>query len=216
VAIGNPLGLAGSMTTGIVSQLGRTIQEATTGGYTIANVIQTSAPINSGNSGGPLLNAIGQVIGITTAIISGSQGVGLAIPSDTIRRELPDLISSGTYDMHSWMGVGGIDVTPDIANALNLSKTYGWLVTSLAGGGPADNAGIRAGTRQVQVSGTTVIAGGDVIIALNGVRIRSGDDLSAYLEASTLPGQTIQVTILRDNNELTMPLVLGKRPPLSS
>lgn len=216
MAIGNPLGLAGSMTTGIVSQLGRTIQEATTGGFMIANVIQTSAPINSGNSGGPLLNAIGQVIGITTAIISGSQGVGLAIPSDTIRRELPHLVSSRTYDMHSWMGVGGIDVIPDMANALNLSKTYGWLVTSLTSGGPADNAGIRAGTRQVQVSGTTVIAGGDVIIALNGVRIRSGDDLSAYLEASTLPGQTIQVTVLRDNNEMTIPLVLGKRLPLGS
>jgi len=174
------------------------------------------APINSGNSGGPLLNAIGEVVGITTAIISGSQGVGLAIPSDTIRRELPDLVSSGTYDMHSWMGVGGIDVSPDIVNALNLSKTYGWLITSLTSGGPAENAGIRAGTRQVQVSGTTVIAGGDVIIALNGVRIRNGDDLSAYLEASTLPGQTIQVTILRDNDELTIPLVLGKRPSLGS
>lgn len=179
-------------------------------------MIQTCAPINSGNSGGPLLNVIGKVIGITTAIISGSQGVGLAIPSDTIRRELPYLVSSGTYDMHSWRGVGGIDVIPDIANALNLSKTYGWLVTSLTSGGPADNAGIRAGTRQVQVSGTIVITGGDVIIALNGVRIRSGDDLSAYLEASTLPGQTIQVTILRDNNELTMPLILGKRPSVGS
>jgi len=216
VAIGNPLGLAGSMTTGIVSQLGRTIQETTTGGFTIANVIQTSAPINSGNSGGPLLNVIGEVIGITTAIISGSQGVGLAIPSDTIRRELPDLVTRGTYDKHSWIGIGGIDVTPDIAKALNLTKTYGWLVVSLTADGPADKAGIRAGTRQVQVSGTTVIAGGDVITALNGTRIRNGDDLSAYLEARTLPGQTIQVTILRDNNEQTVPLVLGKRPPLGS
>ena len=216
VAIGNPLGLAGSMTTGIVSQLGRTIQEATTGGFTIANVIQTSAPINSGNSGGPLLNVIGEVVGITTAIISGTQGVGLAIPSDTIRRELPDLVSSGTYDMHSWMGVGGIDVTPDIAKALNLAKTYGWLVVSVTSGGPADKAGIRAGTRQVQVSGTTVIAGGDVITALNGTRIRNGDDLSAYLEVLTLPGQTVQVTIFRDNEEQTIPLVLGKRPPIGS
>jgi len=215
VAIGNPLGLAGSMTTGIVSQLGRTIQEPTTGGYMIANVIQTSAPINPGNSGGPLLNSLGEVVGITTAIISGSQGVGLAIPSDTIRRELPYLVSKGTYDMHSWMGVGGIDVTPDIAKALNLTKTYGWLVTSVTSGGPAEKAGIRAGTKQVQVLGKTVIAGGDVIIALNGTRIRGGDDLSAYLEARTLPGQIVQVTILRENKEQTISLVLGKRPPPS-
>lgn len=220
VAIGNPfslqLGLSGTMTTGIVSQLGRTLQESTLGGYSIANVIQTSAPINPGNSGGPLLNGLGEVIGITTAIVSGSQGVALAIPSDTVRRELPDLISHGTYDMHSWMGVGGIDVTPDIAKALNLTKTYGWLVTSLTSNGPADKAGIKAGTKQVQVVGTTVIAGGDVIIALNGTRIRGSDDLSAYLDARTLPGQTIQVTILRDNKEQIIPLVLGKRPALSS
>ncbi|MBO3802762.1 MAG: trypsin-like peptidase domain-containing protein [Candidatus Brockarchaeota archaeon] len=213
IAIGNPLGLAGSMTTGIVSQLGRTIQESTTGGYMIANVIQTSAPINPGNSGGPLLNSIGEVVGITTAIVSGSQGVGLAIPSDTIRRELPYLITLGKYDMHSWMGVGGMDVTPDVAKALKLSKSYGWLVTSVTPGGPAEKAGIRAGTRQVAVSGTTVTAGGDVIIALNGTRIRGGDDLSAFLEARTLPGQTLEVTVLRDGEEQTLTLVLGKRPP---
>jgi len=215
IAVGNPLGLAGSMTTGIVSQLGRTIQEPTTGGFTIANVIQTSAPINPGNSGGPLLNSLGEVVGITTAIISGTQGLGLAIPSDTIRRELQDLISRGTYDEHSWMGVGGVDVTPEIAEALNLSRTYGWLVVSVTPGGPAERAGIRGGTRQVQVLGITVVAGGDVIIALDGMRVRNGDDLSAYLEARTLPGQTVQVTVLRDNLEQTIPLVLGKRPPPS-
>jgi S1-C subfamily serine protease len=220
VAIGNPfsseLGLSGSMTSGIVSQLGRTIQESILGGYSIANVIQTSAPINPGNSGGPLLNCLGEVVGITTAVISGSQGVTLAIPSDTIRRELPDLLSHGSYDMHSWIGVGGNDVTPDIAKALNLTKTYGFLIESLTSGGPADKAGIRAGTRQVEVAGTTLVAGGDVILAFNGTRIRSGDDLSAYLEANTLPGQTIRVTILRDNKEQNASLILGKRPPLSS
>ncbi|MGQ9515557.1 MAG: trypsin-like peptidase domain-containing protein [Thermoproteota archaeon] len=214
IAIGNPLGLAGSMTTGIVSQLGRTIQESTTGGFMIANVIQTSAPINPGNSGGPLLNSLGEVVGITTAIISGSQGVGLAIPSDTIRKELPYLISEGKYEMHSWMGVSGIDVTSEIAKALNLPKTYGWLITSVTSGGPAEKAGIRAGTKQIQVLGTTVIAGGDVIIALNGTRIRNGDDLAAYLEANTLPGETIYVTVIRDNYEQVIPLILGKRPPI--
>jgi len=216
VAVGNPLGLAGSMTTGIVSQLGRTIQEPTTGGFSIANIIQTSAPINPGNSGGPLLNSLGQVVGVTTAIISGSQGVGLAIPSDTIIRELPDLVSRGSYDKHSWMGVGGVDVTPDVAKALNVSRTYGWLVVSVTRDGPAEKAGIRGGTRQIQVLGSTVNAGGDIIIALDGTRIRNGDDLSAYLEAWTLPGQTVQVTILRDNQEQTVPLVLGRRPPLTS
>jgi len=216
IAVGNPLGLAGSMTTGIVSQLGRTIQESTTGGYTIANVIQTSAPINSGNSGGPLLNSLGEVVGITTAMISGSQGVGLAIPSDTVRKELPDLVLHGTYDKHSWMGIGGADVTPDVAKALNLTKTYGWLVASVTPGGPAVEAGIRGGTRQIQVSGTTLTVGGDAIIALNGTRIRDGDDLSAYLEARTLPGQIVRVTIVRDNVEQTISLTLAKRPALGS
>jgi S1-C subfamily serine protease len=212
IAVGTPLGLTGSMTTGIVSQLGRTIEESSTGGYSIANVIQTSVAINAGNSGGPLLNSLGEVVGVTTAIISGTQGIGLAIPSDTILRELPSLISNGTYGNHPWIGISGVDVTPDIAKALNLQKTYGWLVTSVTTGGPAEKAGIRGGTKQVRISGSTVIAGGDVIIALNGTRIRNGDDLSAYLEAYTLPGETVQVTILRNNVEQTIPVVLGKRP----
>lgn len=216
VAVGTPLGLEGSMTSGIVSQLGRTIQESTTGAYLIANVIQTTVAINAGNSGGPLLNGLGQVVGVTTAIISGTQGIGLAIPSDTIIRELPDLVSLGTYDKHSWIGTAGVDVTPDIANALNLNKTYGYLVASVTAGGPADNAGIRGGTKQASVLGTTMLVGGDIIIAVNGVRIRNGDDLSAYLEAWTLPGQTVQVTIMRGNVQQTIPVVLGKRPALTS
>lgn len=215
VAVGNPLGLEGSMTSGIVSQLGRTIQESTTGGYSIANVIQTSVAINAGNSGGPLLNSLGEVVGITTAIVSGTQGIGLAIPSDTIIRELPDLVSTGTYDKHSWIGVSGVDVTPYIADALNLRKTYGYLVTAVTSGGPADKAGIRGGTGQIRLFGSTLIVGGDVIIAIDGTRVRNGDDLSAYLEAHTLPGQTVEVTILRNNVEQTVTLVLGKRPSLS-
>lgn len=216
IAVGTPLGLAGSMTTGIVSQLGRTIEESSTGGYSIANVIQTSVAINAGNSGGPLLNSLGEVVGVTTAIISGTQGIGLAIPSDTILRELSSLISNGTYDNHPWIGISGVDVTPDIANALNLQKTYGWLVTSVTAGGPAEKAGIRGGTKQTRISGTTLTTGGDVIIALNGTRIRNGDDLSAYLEAYTLPGETVQVTVLRNNVEQTIPVVLGKRSSLTS
>jgi len=125
-------------------------------------------------------------------------------------------MAHGTYGDHSWIGANGVDITPDIADALSLKKTYGWLVTSVTSGGPAAKAGIRGGTKQVRVSGTAVIIGGDVIIALNGTRIRNGDDLSAYLEAQTLPGQTVQVTILRDNVEQTILVVLGKRPPLTS
>jgi len=216
IAIGSPVGLTGSMTTGIVSQLGRTIQEASTNGYSIANVIQTSVAINPGNSGGPLLDSLGQVVGVTTAIISGTQGIGLAIPSDTILKELPSLISNGTYDNHAWIGVAGVDVTPDIAKALTLQKTYGWLVTSVTAGGPAEKAGIKGGTQQVRMSGSLLTTGGDIIIALNGTRIKNGDDLSAYLEAYTLPGQTVLVTVVRNNIQLIIPVVLGKRPASAS
>lgn len=127
IAVGNPFGLAGSMTTGVISQLGRTISESATGGYVIADVIQISAPINPGSSGGPLLNILGEVIGITTAIVADSQGVGFAIPSDTILRELPYLVKGKSYP-HPWLGVRGIDISFDIAKAINMNVTYGWLI----------------------------------------------------------------------------------------
>jgi S1-C subfamily serine protease len=115
IAVGGPYGLAGSMTTGIVSALGRTISEDTSGSYPIANVIQTSTPINPGNSGGPLLNYQGQVVGITTAIVSNSQGLGFAIPSSTILREVGSLVTNGSYDQHPWLGASGTDMTYEIA-----------------------------------------------------------------------------------------------------
>jgi S1-C subfamily serine protease len=212
LALGNPYGLAGSVTSGIVSALGRTITESTSGGYDIADCIQTTTPINAGNSGGPLLNYKGEVVGITTAIVSNSQGLGFAIPSSSILREIESLITNGSYSNHPWLGASGTDMSLGIAHTMNTNVTYGWLITQITSGGPADKAGLRAGTAQVQVSGTSVRVGGDIITAINGARIRNTDDLLAYLEECTLPGQTISVVVVRSNETLTLSLVLGARP----
>jgi S1-C subfamily serine protease len=216
LAFGNPYGLAGSVSTGIVSALGRTITESTAGGYAIADCIQTTTPINPGNSGGPLLNYRGEVVGITTAIVSDSQGIGFAIPASSILREIGPLITNGSYSSHPWLGASGTDMTLGIAQAMNTNVTYGWLIAQITSGGPADKAGLRAGTTQIQVEGTSVTIGGDIIIAFNGTRIRNSDDLSSYLEESTLPGQTISVAAVRNNETLTLTLTLGTRPPPST
>jgi S1-C subfamily serine protease len=212
IAVGGPYGLAGSMTTGIVSALGRTITADNSGSYPIANVIQTSTPINPGNSGGPLLNYAGQVVGITTAIVSNSQGLGFAIPSSTILKEIGSLATNGSYNQHSWLGASGNDMNYAIAKALDVDVTYGWLITGVTSGGPADKATLKGGTSQIQVSGSSVTVGGDIIIAFDGTRIRNTDDLSTYLEENTLPNQTIDVTIIRNGETLTLPLTLGTRP----
>ena len=216
IAVGSPYELAGSMTTGIVSALGRTITEDMSGSYPIANVIQTSTPINPGNSGGPLLNYQGQVVGITTAIVSDSQGLGFAIPSSTVLREISSLVADGSYNKHPTIGASGTDMSYEIAKAINVDVTYGWLVAQVTSGGPADTAGLRGGTQQVTVAGQTVIIGGDIIIAINGTRITSIDDLSTYLEEHTLPGQAINVTIMRSNQKMTLAIVLGTRPSPST
>jgi S1-C subfamily serine protease len=212
IAVGGPYGLAGSMTTGIVSALGRTITDQTSN-YPIANVIQTSTPINPGNSGGPLLNYEGQVVGITTAIVSNSQGLGFAIPSSTILREIKSLVTEGSYNQHPWIGASGTDMTYEIAKTMDVNVTYGWLIAQVTKGGPADDAGLQGGTQQVTVDGQSVIIGGDIIIALSGTRIRGTDDLSTFLEEHTLPGQTIDVTIIRNGQAMTLPLKIGTRPP---
>lgn len=214
IAIGNPFGLTGSMTTGIVSQLGRSISESVTGGFRIANVIQISAPINPGNSGGPLLNYAGNVVGITTAIVADSQGVGFAIPSDTILREIPWLIETGSYTKHSWMGVSGIDMNYEIADAMGVDITYGWLICQVVPFGPAQIAGLRGGTTQIKIAGQIYTIGGDIIIAINGTKIINGDDLSSYLDAKTLPGDNIILTIVRNNELMNVTLTLGTRPPI--
>ena len=199
IAVGNPYGLVGSMTTGVISALGRTIsEEQYTGGFAIANVIQTSTPINPGNSGGPLLNYDGMVVGITTAIVADSQGLGFAVPSNAILREIFGLITFGSFDGHSYLGVTGGDMDYDTAQSMHISVTYGWRVATVVSGGPAANAG-------VQVN--------DVIIAINGTRIRNGDEMSSYLEGNTLPGETVIVTVARGNQDMQLSLVLAKRPP---
>ena len=213
LAVGSPYGLAGTVTSGIVSALGRTITESTAGGYVIANCIQTSTAINPGNSGGPLLNYRGEVIGITTAIVSNSQGLGFAIPSSTILRETESLITSGSYNNHSWLGAYGTDMTFGIAQEMNVNVTYGWLITQVTSGGPAYKAGLQGGTTRVQIAGKLVTIGGDIAVAINGVRITNIDDLSTYLEEYTLPGQTASVTFVRTNETLTSSLVLEARPP---
>lgn len=196
IAVGNPYELVGSMTTGIVSQLGRAIPESLASGYSIANVIQISAPINPGNSGGPLLNSKGQVVGVTFAIIENSTGVGFAIPSDTIIREIAWLVNGDAYP-HSWIGVSGIDMTYELAQEMGTSTTYGWLIVDVMPKSPAEIYDLKAE---------------DIIIALNDTQIISGDDLSNYLEY-TSPNQTIIIKIERNGSETTIPLVLGTRPP---
>jgi S1-C subfamily serine protease len=198
IAIGNPYGLVGSLTTGVVSALGRTItEEDYAGGYSIANIIQTSTPINPGNSGGPLLNADGKVVGITTAIVSDSQGLGFAVPSNTILREISALMTSGTYRAHSYLGVSGQDMSYDLAQQTDASVTYGWRIASVTAGGPSDGK----------------LKANDIIIAMNDTTIRNNDDLASYLEEKTMPGQQIILTVVRDSPTIDVSVTLGQRPP---
>lgn len=212
IAIGNPFGLAGTMTTGVVSQLGRTITSEFTGGYSIANVIQTSAPINPGNSGGPLLNARGEIVGMNTAIVRDSQGVGFAVPSNTILRELSYLIETGGYDMHPWLGLRGVNLDYYIAKAAGLNITYGWLIQEVMPEGPSDKAGLRGGTSTTMVKGREIKIGGDLIISIDGHPVRNNDDIARILEEYTYPGKIVNVTIIRDNQLTVIQVTLGKRP----
>ncbi len=216
IAIGSPYGLTGSMTTGIISALNRTITESTANGYAISDIIQTSTAINPGNSGGPLLNQLGQVIGITTAVVDNSQGLGFAIPSDTILREVQDLAQNGSYNKHPYLGISGADMTYDIATQMKVSVTYGILIQQVTTGGPAEKAGIKAGTTQTSVDGNTVTLGGDIIIGVNGNRVRNSDDLSSFLEEYTAPGQTINLTVIRNNQTTNLSVTLGTRPAPTS
>jgi len=212
-AIGNPFGLSGSLTVGVVSQLGRTITEATAGNYSIADIIQFSAPINPGNSGGPLFNDNGQVIGLTTATVNGSQGVGFAIPSDAVSREIGSLVANGTYNEHPYLGIGTADMYLQLAQANGNNVTYGVLVENVAAGGPAATAGIQAGTKQATVEGQTYLIGGDVIVSINGTRIVDHDALASYLEEHAQVGHVLAVGVMRGTTLKTINLVVGARPP---
>ena len=197
IAIGNPYGLVGSLTTGVVSGLGLTIVEDNANGFSIANIIQMSTPINPGNSGGPLLNAAGDVVGITTAIVSNSQGLGFAVPSNTILREIDSLITTGSYNGHSYLGLTGEDMNYDLAKQYGSSVTYGWRITSIVSGGPSDG--------KLKV--------GDIIVALNNQTITNNDALASYLEENTLPGNTLTMTVLRGTSQISIEVILGQRPP---
>jgi len=214
IAIGSPFGLGGTMTTGIISQLGRTLQDDVAGSYPIANIIQTSVPINPGNSGGPLLNYQGQVIGITTAIIQNSNGLGFAIPGNTLLREIPSLVTTGSYTGHAYLGVSGTDMTYALAQAMGISTTYGWMITQVTIGGAAAQAGLQGGTQRARVNGEVQIIGGDIVIAVDGTRIIDGDAFMSYLEEHTSPNQTISLTIIRDTQQQTISVTLGQRPVL--
>ncbi len=220
IAIGNPFGFQGSMTVGTVSGLGRELpsnstSQTSTATYSIPDVIQTDASINPGNSGGVLVNILGQVIGVTSAIESNSgssSGVGFAIPAEIVSKVIPSLISTGTYQ-HPYLGISGTDMTPDIAQAMNLpTTTRGALVVQVTPGGPAASAGLQGSNNTVTINGSQETVGGDVIQSINGQTINSMSDLIAYLAINTQVGQTVTLSILRNGQSQNVQVTLGNRP----
>jgi len=211
-AIGSPYGLSGSFASGIISQLGRSIEETTSSTYYIYNIIQFTVPINPGNSGGPLLDSSGMVLGITTATVSGSQGLDFAIPSGTILKELPSLVTTGTYDQHAYLGILATDMNLQLAKASGSNVTYGLLIQAVDGGGPASNAGLRAGTRSVVVDGQQYAVGGDIIVSIDGNKVVNQDAFTAYLEANTVAGQTVTLGVIRGGVLINVSLTLGTVP----
>ena len=215
VAIGSPYGLSGTITVGVVSQVGRSLQEDAAGGFAIADTIQFSAAINPGNSGGPLIDSNGMVVGITTATTSGSQGLGFAIPSDTISRELPYLVKDGKYDRHAYLGVQLVDMNYQLSQAMQTTTTWGVLIEGTTPNGPASKAGLRGGTQNATIEDQSYLIGGDIIISFDGNKIVNYDALSTYLERHAVPGQTIQVGIIRSGKEMVIPVQMGTRPLLT-
>jgi S1-C subfamily serine protease len=234
-AIGNPFGLSGSMTEGIVSGLGRMIPSSPesprnppddilppaaqplSSTYSIPDIIQIDAPINPGNSGGPLLNIRGEVIGINTAIFSttgASAGIGFAIPSNTIKKVVPSLIATGSYQ-HPYIGIVGTDITPEIADALGLAEARGFLVTDVTPASPAQKAGIQGGNggnSLITIGGREMRIGGDVILKIDDRTVRKIDDILTYLERDKKVGDTVQFTVLRNGLTENIKLTLGPRP----
>lgn len=210
IAIGNPYGLSGTVTTGIVSQVGRLLPNSGAG-YSIPNVIQTDAAINPGNSGGPLLDMQGHVIGINTAIQSGTgefSGIGFAVPSNTVKRLVPSLIENGKYS-HPWLGVSGTSLTPDIAKQIGLPKNYkGVFVTTVMPDGPAQKAGLQEASYNINRE----IKGGDVIIAMDGYQVRDIDDLIIYLADNKNVGDIVVLQVNRNNNLVELTAMLQERP----
>jgi S1-C subfamily serine protease len=218
IAIGNPYGLSGTMTVGIVSAVGRSLSvdnSALTGSYTIPDIIQTDAAINPGNSGGVLLNDKGQVIGVTTAIqsTSGSNaGIGFVVPSSIVLRVVPELIDTGSYQ-HSWLGLSGSTLQADIAEAMDLDRDQrGVLIVSITPDSPSDEAGLRGSDKQFEYLGSQVLIGGDIITAIDNEPTPNFEALVSYLARATEPGQVVELTILRDGKSQTVDVTLGVRP----
>ena len=217
IAIGNPFGLEGSMTTGIISALGRSLpaDETAVQAYTIPDIIQTDAPINPGNSGGILVDAQGQVLGVTSAIespVRANAGVGFAIPSAIVNNVVPALIKDGKY-VHSWLGVSGTSLTPDLAKAMNLDVSQrGALVEEVLPNSPAEKAGLQGSNQQTTINGQNVNVGGDVITAIDNQPVLQMDDLIAYLAGSTKVDQKVSLTILRDGKQQNVDVTLAARP----
>ena len=225
-AVGNPFGLSGSLTEGIVSGLGRSLpssvpEEPTnpqldipllpeSPTFSIPDIIQTDAAINPGNSGGPLLNMRGEVIGINSAIFSTTgaySGVGFAIPSNTIKKVVPSLITTGSYT-HPYIGITGIDVTPDIAKAMGLQEARGFLITGIIAGGPSDKAGLRGGYIVDNINGTEIQLGGDLIVKIDNKTVTNINDILTYLNSQRKVGDTVQLTVLRDGQLQQIPVTL--------
>ncbi|EPA04721.1 trypsin [Candidatus Nitrosarchaeum limnium BG20] len=211
-AIGNPFGLSGSMTSGIVSQLGRLLPSGS--GYSIPDVIQTDAAINPGNSGGPLLNMRGEIVGINTAIQSTTgefTGVGFAVPSQTIAKIVPSLIQDGKYH-HPWIGITGRDIEPDLAKVLKLNDAVGFLIVSVIDDSPAAKAGLHGSNETVQVDGLNYQIGGDIILSVDGKQVRKIDDILVHLQRAKSVGDEMVLEILRDGRTTNITITLEERP----
>lgn len=209
IAIGNPFGLDRTLTTGVISSLGRPLEVES--GRVIYNVIQTDAAINPGNSGGPLLDSRGRVIGVNTAIRTGAENIGFAVPVDTVKRVVPELIEKGRY-RHPWLGILGYSIDPELTQSLGLPVEKGILVARIYRGSPAAKAGLRGGNREVIVGNRRILAEGDIILAIDGRPVENHEDLTVYLETETQVGQAVELTILRGGREMSIEVELGEVP----
>ena len=216
IAIGNPHGLRSTLTTGIISALGRSLplgrlSEAIGSRFTIPELIQTDAAINPGNSGGPLLNSRGQVIGVNTAYDPDAFGVGFAVPVNMVKRVVPKLIADGKYT-YPWLGISGTDLSLDYVEAMNLPVTQGAIVLSVVEGSPADKAGLKGSDETVRKMGRDLPVGGDVIIAIDDEPVRQFEDVLVYILRYAEVEQRVRLTIVRDGREQVVSVTLAPRP----
>ena len=211
-AIGNPFGLSGSMTSGIVSQIGRLLPQES--GYSIPDVIQTDAAINPGNSGGPLINMKGEVVGINTAIQSATgefSGIGFAVPSNTVKKIVPVLIEDGEFK-HPWMGISGTDVDPELAEFRGLKSSKGFLVISVIEESPAEQAGLVGVTETKEIDGRELAVDGDIIVSIDGKTVRKISDILIHLQREKSIGDEMVLSVNRNGEILELTMILEERP----